>query len=252
MSNCRIPPEIWDHIADFLQDNPDTLKQCCLVSKPWVPRARKHLFAILTFGSPVDLEAWKQTFPDPSNSPAHHTRTLSICSMAVTAVDVAGGDWVAAFSRVVSLDVVVNNGSDLGKYLVPFHSNLKSLHVRFLSFSHSQVVDLIRCLPLLEDLTLQGYDRGDDESRTVSSSSTSPPLTGTLSLLRLWGFARVVYRLLDLPNGLRFRNLKLASNYLDDLLSVGKLVEACSGRLEYLDVRHKPQGTVSCASPVGE
>ncbi|KAF9644347.1 hypothetical protein BDM02DRAFT_3103092, partial [Thelephora ganbajun] len=44
-----LPPETLDYIVDFLHDNRETLEQCCLVSKSWVPRARKHLFADIKF-----------------------------------------------------------------------------------------------------------------------------------------------------------------------------------------------------------
>ncbi|KAF9643160.1 hypothetical protein BDM02DRAFT_3081141, partial [Thelephora ganbajun] len=52
MSNPRqfhLPPEILDYIIDLLHDKPETLKQCCLVSKSWVSRTRKHLFADIEF-----------------------------------------------------------------------------------------------------------------------------------------------------------------------------------------------------------
>ncbi|KAF9644805.1 hypothetical protein BDM02DRAFT_3066647, partial [Thelephora ganbajun] len=44
-----LPPEILDYIVDFLHDTPETLKQCCLVSKSWVSRTRKSLFADIEF-----------------------------------------------------------------------------------------------------------------------------------------------------------------------------------------------------------
>ncbi|KAF9642569.1 hypothetical protein BDM02DRAFT_3078319, partial [Thelephora ganbajun] len=61
MSNphqVHLPPEIFDYIVDFLHDTPETLKQCCLVSKSWVPRTRKYLFADIEFFTESDLEAW--------------------------------------------------------------------------------------------------------------------------------------------------------------------------------------------------
>ncbi|KAF9645264.1 hypothetical protein BDM02DRAFT_3073690, partial [Thelephora ganbajun] len=45
----HLPPEILDYIVDLLHDEPETLKQCCLVSKSWVSRTRKHLFANVEF-----------------------------------------------------------------------------------------------------------------------------------------------------------------------------------------------------------
>ena len=38
-------PEILNLIVNQLHYEPTTLRSCCLVSKPWVPRARCHLSA---------------------------------------------------------------------------------------------------------------------------------------------------------------------------------------------------------------
>ena len=46
------PQEILDLIIDHLHDEPATLKTSCLVSKAWVQRARKHLFAHIVLDSP--------------------------------------------------------------------------------------------------------------------------------------------------------------------------------------------------------
>ena len=78
MLNPYLPRETLDYIIDLLHDEPETLRECCLVSKSWIPHARKHLFTDIKFRSVIDLESWKKTFPDPSNSPAYHTRTLSV------------------------------------------------------------------------------------------------------------------------------------------------------------------------------
>src|SRR6266540_1354321 len=78
MSDPVFPPEILDYILDFLHKEPETLKQCCLVSKSWVPRTRQYLFSDIGFYSARTLKSWNNTFPDPTNSPAHHVSTLVI------------------------------------------------------------------------------------------------------------------------------------------------------------------------------
>ena len=57
-----LPPEILDYIIDLLYDEVETLGECCLVSKSWVPRTRKHLFAEVAFQAAAELELWKKTF----------------------------------------------------------------------------------------------------------------------------------------------------------------------------------------------
>ena len=104
MSDLRFPPEIWDHIVDFLHDQPETLKQCCLVSKSWVPRTRTHLFGEIAFSYHNNVNAWKETFPDPANSPAHYTHSLSLRSKEVIIVVSWQWDyWIRMFHNVVGL-----------------------------------------------------------------------------------------------------------------------------------------------------
>ena len=107
MPDLHLPPEITDFIVDLLHNEPRTLKQCCIVSKSWIPRARRHLFRWIEFDRPAQVDAWKVTFPDPANSPGHHTRSLSVsCLEVFTIADAGGGSWIQAFSNVVQLRVL--------------------------------------------------------------------------------------------------------------------------------------------------
>ena len=106
MSGPRLPPEISDSIVDLLQDEPQALKQCCLVYKPWVPRTRSHLFRRVQFRRSTDVNAWKEAFPNPAKSPACYTHSLSFsCIEVITAMDAEDGSWIRAFSNVVRLEV---------------------------------------------------------------------------------------------------------------------------------------------------
>ena len=100
-------PEISDYIVDLLHDRPQMLKRCCLVSKSWVLCARKHLFGTIAFQSLRDLIAWKETFPDPVNPPAHYLRSLSFSSTPAMIGVVEEGDyWIQVFASVVELDLL--------------------------------------------------------------------------------------------------------------------------------------------------
>lgn len=101
-----LPPELFDHIVDHLHLEYTTLKTCCLVSKSWVPRTRRHLFARVDFCFPKSIGLWMKVFPDPFNSPAHHTRTLHIDASVVTLM--ANSDTcplVRSFHLVVAFSV---------------------------------------------------------------------------------------------------------------------------------------------------
>ena len=249
MSNPHryLPPEILDCIVDLLHDQQKSLKRCCLVSKSWVPRTRKHLFANIQFRSPSELESWEKTFPDVTNSPAHYARTLLVGHpRLITASGAEEGGWIRAFSRVRSLEV--DNGNRylraLDVSLAPFHNfspTLKSLRVGPALFPYLGLLNLICSFPLLEDLNLKGHDDiwssdADPHGPQTVTPSTSPALTGSLDFHVCGGGGRTVRQLLTLPNGLHFRQLALSWDDKADLWWIAELVVRCSHSLETLDV----------------
>ena len=261
MSNRpHLPPETLDYIVDLLHDEPETLERCCLVSKSWISRTRKHLFADIKFRSAQDVDSWKTAFPDPSNSSAYHTHTLFVCWTRVEADAWAGG-LIQTFSHVVRLrltratfcDSLLVTPSIVKQFsLAPFHNlspTLKSLHVYFVSLACPQILDLVRSSPLLEDLTLSGRDlsSGNDdtprEPQTVGPSP-SPVFTGSLDLDIIEGIGNIAHRLLDLPNGLHFRKLTFWWVHGEDLRWMIELVRKCFGTLECFDVKCHPPCTL--------
>lgn len=255
MSSPHVPAELQDHVVDHLHDSEDALKRCCLVSKSWVPRARKHLFADITLRTAGDLQSWKRTFADPSASPARYTKALLVGHpQAVTAADAEEGGWISTFSRVVHFHVEIHGAHD-HQCLVPFHgfsTALKSLTVLFSTFPPSRVFDLIRSFPLLEDLTVAAYgghpniaDIADDDldEQLVEIQSSSPPaFTGSLELSMDHGMEDIVVRLLLLPNGLRFQKLSLGWEHEDGISLARELIERCGSTLESLSISNSSLG----------
>jgi len=124
--SCPLPPEMLDLIVDHLHGERIALNSCCLVSKSWVP---PHLTFDdgLVEHSKSDIELWKEAFPDPSNSPAHHTRTLSIHGTSVVTAANAVDGWFCAFRNVVCLWLSRLDRASL----IPFYGlspTIKSLH----------------------------------------------------------------------------------------------------------------------------
>jgi len=259
MTNPYLLQEILDDIIDLLHDEPETLKRCCLVSKSWAPRARKHLFARIEFQSPSELESWKKTFPDVGNSPGYHARTLFVgCVQLVTPSDGEEGGWIRAFSGVKSLGLdggdQYNRGLRASEIsLVPFRElalTLKSLRMGRIYLPYAGLFDFIISFPLLEDLSLTGVDdphfdgyRSLDGLAQTVIPSTSPPLTGSLDFHVLGGAGDIARQLLDLPNGLRFRKLALLRDHEMDVWWITELVARCSHTLESLDVGYTFRGT---------
>jgi len=252
MPNARLPQEILEYIVDLIYDKPETLKRCCLVSKSWVPRTRKHLFASIRFRSAGDPESWKKTFPDVGNSPACHAHTLFVgCPRAIVAADAGEGGWMQPFSGITRLEVddgnlYISSRVSLNQFH-RFSSTLKSLRVCYILLPHPQFLDLICSFPLLEDLSLRGHDDSldedeDDEDDThgpqTVAPSASPPSTGSLDLDVLGGLGIILRQLLHFPNGLHFRKITLSWDCEEDLQWVTELVARCSHTLESLDVTY--------------
>jgi hypothetical protein len=260
MSNLHLPVEILDHIIDYLHGTEDALRSCCLVSKSWIPRTRKHLFAHIWFHTVRDVHAWKRTFPDPSTSPAHYAKTLSIDSPAVvTAADAEVGGYIGSFFSVTGLETGADRTEpDFNQSaipLAPFHGffpAIKSLCLVIPALPLSQVFNLILSFPLLEDLDVilvgESSDNGDDSEEDEMPTATQPPsppmFTGSLDLCLSEGmepfFAR---RLLSLPGGIHFRKLTLTWLHEEDYLLTTALVEGCSHTLEFLEIDWNLVGT---------
>ena len=167
MLSARLPTELLDHIADLLHDTGEALTNCCLISKSWIPRTRRHIFADVAFLTDEDLESWKETFPDPSKSPAHYTKNLSIDYLRVKVAEGEGDRWIGGFSRVVHLKVVAlgKEGASMSwQSLLLFHGFPRS-HPSFDPLhdsSHPSVVSDFRPRPFIP--TSREPDHGHQQS----------------------------------------------------------------------------------------
>ena len=258
MPRPPLAEELLDHIVDNLHDVRGALKSCCLVSKSWIPRSRKLLFADVELLTSKQLRLWKTMFPDPSTSPARYTKTLFIgCLCDATAADAEEGGWIPSFSRVVHLRLsIYRNGGFIPRSedldistaysLVPFHAfspALKSLHVYFYRFPVFRIFDLIYSFPNLKDLRLRvaswhwftGRDHSDTHPAAVRPPNP-PTFAGSLWLSMGKGMRLIASRLLSLPSGFHFRRLELKIDCEEDVSSGVELVEGCSSTLEFLKV----------------
>ena len=256
MSNPYLPPEILDYTIDLLYDNPNALGECCLVSKSWIPRTRKHLFAEVGLLTEEHVESWKKMFSDPSTSPAHFAKSLRIgCARAITVEDAEADGWLRGFVHIVRLEVETSDmhmdpgGSVIS--LVPFHGfsrTIKSLRVKSVDLPPPQIFNFVLSSPLLEDLTVARYgisvddDDGSDDPLALQPSN-APVFTGSLELPLDEGMKPIASRLLSIPGGIHFRRLVLKWYCSEDLFLTMGLVEECSHTLESLDVARTFYGT---------
>ena len=259
MPNPRLPAELLDDIVDLLPDSKTVLRNCCLVSKSWIPRIRNRLFAEISFVTEKDLKLWKKTFPDPSTSPARHTKTIVIAnSYILRDADADGGDWLRGFSHVVHLVMKLhlhNNNFSIPTSAIPlvafhgFSPAVKSLYLSFTLLPPSHIFDLVLSFPLLEDLSVITFggpsynDDGPGGLPTAIQPQSPPMLTGTLVLFLVKGMELVTPRLLSLPGGIHFRKLTWTWFREEDLPLMMKLVEGCSRTLESLNITYNLSGT---------
>ena len=235
MSEPQLPTEMLDCITDFLHDNRDALKTCCLVSISWVPRTRKHLFKCVNFKYSGDFDKWKRNFPNPVKSPAIHTRSLFFrYADRLSDADVG---WIRSFTNVVQLEMVACGILDYNRRLLsPFHglsSTVKSLSVVWTDLKSQEVFDLICSFPHLVDLHVAGEGRIRNSGRDWTISRL-PPLTGSIVLGTLTpDFAR---QLLKLANHLRFKKIMLQKMLKNSFEGVADLAERCCDVLECIEI----------------
>ena len=251
--SSSLPPEILDLVIDQLRDEPATLKACCLTSKSCIPRTRSHLFAHVEFNARRHtIGLWTKTFPDPSTSPAHHARSLSIHGLVdFTTRDLDASGLIRTFCNVVHLQFDHFTCADNRALLATFHGFSHTVKSLRLASTSLEVFDLVYSFPLLEDLALVSllYNGGDTVGQRASSTSpTSPKLTGSLELKEIWGIQALTRKLLDLPDGLRFTRITVScpeGNYEP----VMDLVSRCSETLESL-VIDRSRTSVSLPAPL--
>ena len=230
--------DILDLIVDALCNKPAALKACCLVSKSWIPRTRRHLFLCIEFNSDRShIKSWARAFPDPSNSPARHTRKFHILGLkTITSTDAP--IHIPSFCRLTELKLQIYAPDNRGISLAPLHRILPILKSLLLSYSYFppwEVLDLICSFPLLEDLSVRS-------NGTVSSANTwnipliSPRFTGSLRLDYETSVAR---RLFDLSNGLHFSKITLVFP-MQDIELTRDLVLRCSETMESLRIDYYP------------
>jgi hypothetical protein len=158
------------------------------------------------------------------------------------------GGWIRTFHNLVHLDLQRFCRLRERASLTPFYGLSPTLRSLRLTFTSSEVLDLICSFPLLEDLALISLRHGSNPRKIPP---TSPKLTGSLSLSDIGEIRPVVRRLLNLPDGLHFAKITVAS--LDaDTTPTTDLVLRCSDTLESLRVIDYFRGAFPSTSMNGE
>ena len=152
MSNAALPTELVGFIIDLVCDiSESSLRSCCLVSKSWIFPVRCHLFCNVMFGDPEMLQWWTDAFPDPSSSPAHYVRSLTVwCPKAVEGM---GPGWISAFRNVTRFTLYIRETNpNVLNFFRGFSSSVLTLNIDADASSTSHVIHLACSFPCLQNL----------------------------------------------------------------------------------------------------
>lgn len=200
------------------------------------PRTPRTFVDRVNFEDEYRFNLWKSHFLKTSEFRVRH---LSIGAVTARALQ-----WIRPFTQIEELSVNEWAWRDFPKPISLAHLHrlsptLKSLHLIRHSSSLSEVFNFVRSFPLLENLRLDvivPFGTNFDLQAT-SSTSPSPLLTGTLVLdvPMNGGIRPIVTKLLEIPDGLRFRRIEVRSPVVTDG-STMELVSSCSQTLKSLHI----------------
>lgn len=228
--------------------------------EPSLPQGDRQLVVrYADFTDPYSIGLWKNYFPNPRKSPGPRTLRLSIGAATLDALR-----WIHSFNHLEELSVNDGQWEGLSKpiFLAQLHGlshTLKTLRIVRHSVSLSEVCDFIFSFPNLENLRLDVHIPFENDTHLPTTPSAEIANGGPDPLLRLTGslalntekncgIGSIVTKLLTIPGGLHFSNIKIASPVLTDE-SATKLVSSCSGTLKSLHIEYTA-GIRSISNPM--
>lgn len=219
----RLPSEMLDDVVDNLRDaGRGNFKNCCLVSKSWVHRARKHLFFHVAFSKAGDLESWQATFPDPSTSPARYAKHMSVGCPQAAAATYGEGSFISNFFHVLRLDV------HLDERETPSAHVSRPRRPAVGVFPASCIFNLITSFPHLEELNATNFAPDGDNRSDGRPAPNLPPSMRTVCLNSIEGIGPIANRILSPPGSLHLSSLELTLHSKEDVDLAAALVERCS------------------------
>jgi hypothetical protein len=197
-------------------------------------------FEDVCLNCPEDLNIWKELFPDPSESLAIHTQSLSLHN----AEQITDEDAIrikSEFINVKRLELRVD-GRDSSVPVIEDSSHKFSSTVRSLSLSWNElqfcvVFDFIHSFSQLEELHIDGRG-GECNSDTLLPLVSDPlPLPESISTLVLKSKEyNFMVELADPPSPHRFRKIVWQRGQKSYGHKMDGLVRSCSDTLEYLEI----------------
>ena len=230
----RIPQEVVDEILDYLALDSDSksLRPCALVSKPWVPSCRRHLFHTIVFTSKA-AAGWLKMFPDPEESPVNYVRDLRFALGAHSGAPRKFFEYIPCFTNVERMAWLGHGRFRLSwiPLLGKLPQSLTSLTIETDTATLTQIQDILVQLPKLNDLSLSVF-LGMAERNALPGMGTvlRGRFGGKLRLFNGHADRDVINMLLEVPTGLHFTEVHVRGTH-ESFLSTVRLTEVCGRTL---------------------
>jgi hypothetical protein len=199
--SLRVPPELTDRIIDFLWDCQLDLRVCSLVCRQWLPASRWHIFETITIWPDSRLLTLMQF---PQSVVANHTRTLNLRLRLPAEVNIAAVRILWHLPNVLNLRTVIVGSvppspaqfpvvplveklslqhtkfascNDFAEFLSKF-TTLRELELGWISWEDFDYGVCSHATPMLENLSIQGFEGAPDILQWLSSADYGPQTRG--------------------------------------------------------------------------
>ncbi|EMD34519.1 hypothetical protein CERSUDRAFT_125622, partial [Gelatoporia subvermispora B] len=173
--SARLPPEVVDHIIDFLVDDRNALRSCSLTCRSWLPRARHHTFRTMRVTYEIRQQCLQLLEDCPDIRP--YFQSLHFDAFGT---QVPWSDWeVAAFLDFMpNISTLVFKGFSFRTPLpVGPSRHLRELMFHFCSFQSFDILlatlasaGSVDMLSLQDDTFDQEFERRDRIAQRYASS----------------------------------------------------------------------------------
>ena len=209
LTEMSLPPELIDRILRSLRNDPESLMATSLVSKAWTIWSQAYFFESVHL-KPANLQHWLKNISQDADSPASHTRTLTLEEYRLL-------PWInpqyldfplsnlASFRDVRSLSLVqwnatLFNGASPEPYFGHFGKSLRTLSLRFCTLDPAILFNFLSLLPNIQDLEI-AYLFPNSAALDIIPDvpKVTPSFCGTLSLADLASGHLILKALAALP-----------------------------------------------------
>ena len=277
-TSAHLPQELVDTVIDELKNDIGSLRACSLISKPWVYRSRKYLFATVNLPTFL-LRRWQDTIPtNPVElpDPHYHVQSLSLypsTGSAAFCIPETFVNHLSSFTQVSRLTITnslweewTNAFSDralVSRYFGGFGRTLRRLELTRVYLNMAVLEGLLDIFPWLEEILIfspmmvsegpksveasppsrehLGIPKAEESSNVVDPGKQAPS-RWIDSITLLFPPKYLIVGLTNLP--LRCRELVLAEDFhhmLNLLLdSTGHTLESLAIRSSFVRGNHVP------------